>query len=190
MWNLALSAREALETTNALIATGISQTALLRGSSSEPQMGSMRARLILRLRGGAVAISKKIPRDYLSDTPLLRAIYGVFGVSTWPIGCDTPSAFSEHSPLGEHAKWRCDTPPQKGYLSDTCAIPYENRANGCDTPLCDTISKGYCAIWGGIPHWAAKFSDRKRAEEPPPKILEKLSYSTLLRVPEPLFRHF
>ena len=25
-------------------------------------------------------------------------------------------------------------PPQKGYLSDTCAIPYENKANGCDTP--------------------------------------------------------
>ena len=47
-------------------------------------------------------------------------------------------------------------PPQKGYLSDTCAIPYENKANGCDTPLCDTISKGYCAIWGGISHWAAK----------------------------------
>ena len=47
--------------------------------------------------------------------------------------------------------------PQKGYLSDTCAIPYENKANGCDTPLCDTISKGYCAICGGISHWAAKF---------------------------------
>ena len=45
-------------------------------------------------------------------------------------------------------KGRCDTPRQKGYLSDTCAIPYENKANGCDTPLCDTISKGYCAIWG------------------------------------------
>ena len=40
-------------------------------------------------------------------------------------------------------------PPQRGYLSDTGAIPYENKANGCDTPLCDTISKGYCAIWGG-----------------------------------------
>ena len=25
-------------------------------------------------------------------------------------------------------------PPQKGYLSDTCAIPYENKAHGCDTP--------------------------------------------------------
>ena len=23
-------------------------------------------------------------------------------------------------------------------------------------PLCDAISKGYCAIWGGISHWAAK----------------------------------
>ena len=61
-----------------------------------------------------------------------------------------PSPFSQRFPLGEHAKWRCDTPPQKGYLSDTGAIPYENKANGCDTPLCDTISKGYCAIWGGV----------------------------------------
>ena len=87
--------------------------------------------------------------------PLLRAM-GFFGVSTWPIGRDTPSPFSEWFPLGEHAKWRCDTPPQKGYLSDTCAIPYENKGNGCDTPLCDTISKGYCAIWGGISHWATK----------------------------------
>ena len=49
-------------------------------------------------------------------------------------------------------------PPSKGYLSDTCAIPFENKANGCDIPLCDTISKGYCAIWGGISHWAAKFT--------------------------------
>ena len=47
-------------------------------------------------------------------------------------------------------------PPQKGYLSDTCAIPSENKANGCETPLSDTISKVYCAIWGGISHWAAK----------------------------------
>ena len=41
-------------------------------------------------------------------------------------------------------------PPEKGYLSDTGAIPYENKAIGCDTPLCDTISKGYCAIWGEV----------------------------------------
>ena len=53
--------------------------------------------------------------------PIAR--YGVFGVSTWPIGCDTPSPFSERFPLAEHAKWRCDTPPSKGvsqrYLRDT-----------------------------------------------------------------------
>ena len=78
--------------------------------------------------------------------PIAR--YGVFGVSTWPIGCDTPSPFSERFPLGEHSEWRCDTPPSKRYLSDTCAIPFENKAKACDTPLCDTISKGYCAIWG------------------------------------------
>ena len=43
--------------------------------------------------------------------------------------------------FGVFPPWRaCEVevrypPPQKGYLSDTCAIPYENKANGCDTPL-------------------------------------------------------
>ena len=94
------------------------------------------------------ALSGHVLRDTarLSQRYPPIARYGVFGVSTWPLGCDTPSPFSERFPLGEHAEWRCDTPPQKRYLSDTCAIPYENKANGCDTPLCDTISKGYCAI--------------------------------------------
>ena len=111
-------------------------------------------------RGGNFEKKKKSP--LLLSGPVLRdaarlsqryppiARYEVFGVSAWPIGCDTPSPFSEKFPLGEHAKWRCDTPPQKGYLSDTCAIPYENKANGCDTPLCDTISKGSCAMGGGV----------------------------------------
>ena len=60
---------------------------------------------------------------------------GVFGASTWPIGCDTPPPLSERFPL-----WRaCEVevrypPPQKGYLSDTGAIPYENKAKACDTP--------------------------------------------------------
>ena len=87
--------------------------------------------------------------------PIAR--YGVFWCLNMANWVRYPSPFSERFPLGEHAKWRCDTPPRKGYLSDTSAIPYENKANGCDTPLCDTISKGYCAIWGGISHWAAKF---------------------------------
>ena len=107
--------------------------------------------VLVTLSGPVLRDTARLSQRY---PPIAR--YGVFGVSTWPIGCDTPSPFSEPFPLGEHAKWRCDTPPEKGYLSDTCAIPYESKANGCDTPLCNTISKGYCAIWGGISHWAAK----------------------------------
>ena len=109
--------------------------------------------MCFQLSGSVLRDTARLSQRY---PPIGR--YGVFGVSTWPIGCDTPSPFSERFPIGEHAKWRCDTPPlsQKGYLSDTCAIPYETKANGCDTPFCDTISKRYCAIWGGISHWAAK----------------------------------
>ena len=108
---------------------------------------------ISNLSGPVLRDTARLSQRY---PPIAR--YGLFGVSTWPIGCDTPSPFSESFPCGGHAKWRCDTPPpQKGYLSYTGAIPYENKANECDTPLCDTISKGYCAIGGGISHWAAKF---------------------------------
>ena len=42
-------------------------------------------------------------------------------------------------------------PPQKGYLSDTCAIPYENKANGWPLGAIPGIAR-----YGGISHWAAK----------------------------------
>ena len=63
---------------------------------------------------------KELSGPVLRDTARLSqryppiARYGFFGVSTWPIGCDTPSPFSQRFPLGEHAKWRCDTPPPVG----------------------------------------------------------------------------
>ena len=50
-------------------------------------------------RGQLVAPYCAIPRDYLSDTPLACALRGFLGVSTWPIGCDTPSPFLSVSPL-------------------------------------------------------------------------------------------
>ena len=96
---------------------------------------------------------------------------GCWGVPQWPhIGRyrETISAIlpycAEPFPHGEHAKWRCDNPPpqsggvippppQKGYLSKSCAIPHENKAKWVRYPLCGTISKEYCAIWGGISHW-------------------------------------
>ena len=96
-----------------------------------------------------------IPRDYLSDTPLLRAM-GFLVSQHGQLGAIPPPPFLSVSPLESMRSGGAIPPPQKGYLSDTCAIPYENKANGCDTPLCDTISKGYCAIRGGISCWAAK----------------------------------
>ena len=69
-----------------------------------------------------------------------------------------PSPFSERFPLGEHASWRCDAPPppqKRGIAAILAQYPMKTRQNACDTPFCDTISKGYCAIWGGISHWAA-----------------------------------
>ena len=112
------------------------------------QKGSLPELPVLSILSGPVLrdtarLSQRYP-------PIAR--YGVFGVSAWPIGCD----FLSNSPLESMRSGGAIPPPQKWYLSDTCAIPYENEANGCDTPLCDTISKGYCAIWGGISHWAAE----------------------------------
>ena len=52
-------------------------------------------------------------------------------------------------PLGEHSKWRCETPPQKGYLGDTCTIPFENKAKFMRyPPLRYYLERVYCAIWG------------------------------------------
>ena len=82
--------------------------------------------------------------------PLLRTI-GFLVSQHGQLGA-IPLLFSERFSLGEHAKWICDTPPSKGvsqrYSRD---YPLKTRQiNGCDTPLCDTISKGYCALGGGV----------------------------------------
>ena len=106
--------------------------------------------------------ARAIPRDYLSDIPLLRAMG--FWVS---LGAMPPPPFLSISPLESMrsggAKPHPPPPPQKGYLSDTCAIPYENKASWCDAPLCDTISKGYCAI-GGVSRTGplSMFMDRRK----------------------------
>ena len=110
-----------------------------------PQRGPILSGPVLR---DTARLSRRYP-------PIAR--YGVLGVSTWQIGCDTPSPFSERLPLGEHAKWRCDTPPSKGYISAILArYPMKTRQMGAIPTSAILISKGYCAIWGGISHWAAK----------------------------------
>ena len=54
-------------------------------------------------------------------------------------------------------------PPKRGISAILARYPMKTRQNVCDCPLCDIISKGYCARWGllremgeGISHWAAK----------------------------------
>ena len=63
-----------------------------------------------------------IPRDYLSDTPLLRTM-GFLVSQHGQMGAIPPPPFLSVSPLGEHAKCRCDTPPPEGvsqrYWRDT-----------------------------------------------------------------------
>ena len=61
------------------------------------------------LSGPVLRDTARLSQRYL---PIAR--YGVFGASTWRIGCDTPSPSSERFP-----KWRCDTPPSKG-VSQRC----------------------------------------------------------------------
>ena len=73
-----------------------------------------------------------IPRDYLSDTPLLRAMGFWRLMANWVR--IPPPPFLSASPV-ESMRSGGAIPAQQGYLSDTGAISYENKANGCDTPL-------------------------------------------------------
>ena len=78
-----------------------------------------------------------IPRDYLSDTPLLRAM-GFLVSQHGQSGAIPPPPFLSVSPLAEHAKRRCDTRPLKRGISAILArYPMKTRQ---------------------ISHWAAKFA--------------------------------
>ena len=88
----------------------------------------------LSLSGPVLRDTARLSQRY---TPI--AHYGVFSVSTWPIGCDTPSALCGRLPCGEHAKWRCDTPLQRGISAILERYPMKTRQKACDTPLYDTI---------------------------------------------------
>ena len=65
------------------------------------------------------------------------------GASTWPLGCDTPPPFSERFPRGEHAKWRCDTPPrQKGISAILARYPMKTKQMGAIPPSAILSRKG------------------------------------------------
>ena len=96
--------------------------------------------------GGLVAPYCAIPRDYLSDTPLLRDM----GSQHSQLGVIPPPPFLSVSGPRKACEVEVRYPATKG-VSQLClrdTHPMKTRQNACDTPLCDTISKGYCAIWG------------------------------------------
>ena len=69
-----------------------------------------------------------IPRDYLSDTPLLRA--------TWPIGWRYPSpSLSERFSRGEHAKRRCDPGDVQGLVPCLLSSVPQDVPPKADLPL-------------------------------------------------------
>ena len=95
--------------------------------------------------GGIYHLSGPVLRDTarLSQRYPPIARYGVFGVSTWPIGCDTPLPLSEPFHPWRACEVEVRYPPLKRGISAILArYPMKTRQN--------------CAIWGGILHWAAK----------------------------------
>ena len=101
-----------------------------------------------------VAPDCAIPRDYLSDAPYCAL--GFLLSQHGQLGATPPAPFLSVSP------WRaCEVEvryasPQKGYLSDSCAIPPENKAMGAIPPSAILSRKDLARNWGGISHWAAK----------------------------------
>ena len=122
---------------------------LKRGKAEVKSRGKLEDNLSGPVLRDTARLSQRYP-------PIAR--YGVFGVSTWPIGCDTPSPLST-SPFREHAKWRCDTPPppSKGvsqrYLRDS---PRKQGKWARYPPLRYYLDKVLRDMGRGISHWAAK----------------------------------
>ena len=80
--------------------------------------------------------------------PIAR--YGVFDISTWPIGCDTPSPLFWAFPHWRACEVEVRYPPQKGYLSDTPArYPKKTRQKGALPPSAILSRKGI-ARYGGV----------------------------------------
>ena len=93
----------------------------------------------------------------LRDTARLSQRYppiarcGVFGVSTWPIGCDTPSLFSERFPplIACEVEVRYPPPPpQKGISAILERYPMKTKQMGAIPPSAILSRKGI-ARYGG-----------------------------------------
>ena len=88
--------------------------------------------------------------------PIAR--YGVLLSQHGQLGAVPPPPFLSVSPPWRECEVEVRYPPplRRGISAILARYPMKTRQMGAIPPLCDTISKRYCAIWGGISHWAAK----------------------------------
>ena len=115
--------------------------------------------LYLPLSGPVLRDTARLSQRY---PPIAR--YGGFGVSTWPIACDTPSPFSEHFPPWRACKvevrYPTPPPPSKGvsqrYLRDTLW----KQGKWVRYPPLWYYLESVLRDRGGILHWAAKIYHR------------------------------
>ena len=87
---------------------------------------------------------------HITAQPIAR--YGVFGVSTWPIGCDTPSPFSGRFPLGEHLRSGGAIPPpplKRGISAILARYPMKTRQKRAIPPSAMLSRKGIVR-YGGV----------------------------------------
>ena len=100
----------------------------------------------------------------LRDTARLSQRYPpivLWGVSRWPIGYDTPSPFSERFALGEHAKWRRNTPHKRGISAILARYAMNTRQNTWRYPPLRYYLERVLRDMGGISNWAAKIIEQK-----------------------------
>ena len=83
--------------------------------------------------------------------PIAR--YGVFGVSTWPIGCDTPSPFLSVSPWESVRSGGAIPPPplKRGISAIVARCPMKTRQKRAIPPSAILSRKGI-ARYGGVSH--------------------------------------
>ena len=100
-----------------------------------------------------------IARDYLSDTPLLRAM-GFLVSQHGQLGAIPPPPFLSVSPL-EYMRSRGVIPPLKRGISAILPrYPMKTRQMGAIPPSAILSRQGIARYGGGISHWAAKNQQR------------------------------
>ena len=134
-----------------------SSAVLLRKTSNGTASSTLPGLLLFPALSPAIlALSGPVLRDTprRSAIPPYRALWGFLMSQHGQLGAIPPPPFLSVSALESMRVWRCDTPPpEKGYLSDTCAIPHEEtRQMGAIPPVRNYLEKvlrdmgGYLAL--------------------------------------------